>query len=91
MLSIRIVAEKIRTFTAIEINNYIHFPYLEICLLILKLVEKVFSSISQAQCLKFDRNPTTTPNNVTIQLPSGLEKFTVYFNNFLVRRDFPVK
>jgi hypothetical protein len=27
MLSIRLVAEKIRRFTSIETNNYIHLPY----------------------------------------------------------------
>ena len=73
------------TFTSIGSNDYVCTPHSGDMFGTITVVAEGVLSISEANLLKFEMFPNPASDKVTIQLPSGTEKATVQFYDYLGR------
>jgi len=73
------------TFMSEGASDYICSPHPIRMFGTITVVAEGVLSTSEAQRLKFEMSPNPAANNVSIQLPSGTEKATVYFYDSLGR------
>lgn len=74
-----------KTFNALGTNEYICSPHAGDMFGTITVVAEGVLGISEAKRLKFEMFPNPATDNVTIQLPSGTEKATVLFYDYLGR------
>jgi len=74
-----------RIFTSVGANEYICSPHAGDMFGTITVVAEGVLSISEANLLKFEMFPNPASDKVTIQLPSGTEKATVQFYDYLGR------
>ena len=74
-----------KTFNSVGSNDYVCTPHSGDMFGTITVVAEGVLSISEANLLKFEMFPNPASDKVTIQLPSGTEKATVQFYDYLGR------
>jgi plastocyanin len=74
-----------KTFNSVGSNDYVCTPHSGNMFGTITVVAEGVLSISEANLLKFEMFPNPASDKVTIQLPSGTQKATVQFYDYLGR------